>query len=81
VHAHSQNGRINIDELSREYNKLSSHYLAGITPIENTFYPNRFTHLMPYGGKYSAYLVARASAALVWHRIFENDPFCVKAGE
>ena len=73
---------IDVDKLSHAYGALERHYLPDIrTPNASTvFWPNRFGHLVPYGGRYSAYLVARACAGLVWTRLFERDPMSPAAG-
>uniref|UniRef100_A0A5S6R373 Peptidase_M3 domain-containing protein n=1 Tax=Trichuris muris TaxID=70415 RepID=A0A5S6R373_TRIMR len=39
-----------------------------------TAWHHRFSHIVPYGSKYSSYLVARAVALLYWHRCFARDP-------
>ncbi|CDW54146.1 Peptidase M3 domain containing protein [Trichuris trichiura] len=45
-----------------------------------TAWLHRFSHIVPYGSKYSSYLVARAVALLYWHRCFERDPTNRAAG-
>lgn len=43
--------------------------------VDGTGWQHRFGHLVPYGAKYYSYLVAKATAALIWQRVFKGDPF------
>ncbi|CAI5447099.1 unnamed protein product [Caenorhabditis angaria] len=47
---------------------------------QNAF-QHRFHHTVQYGAKYYSYLVARASASLIWQQRFQMDPFSRKWGE
>ncbi|KAF7242541.1 hypothetical protein EG68_09423 [Paragonimus skrjabini miyazakii] len=42
---------------------------------------HRFTHLIGYGGRYYAYLMARAGAQLVWRQCFADDPWSSSKGQ
>uniref|UniRef100_A0A915JWU7 Peptidase M3A/M3B catalytic domain-containing protein n=1 Tax=Romanomermis culicivorax TaxID=13658 RepID=A0A915JWU7_ROMCU len=42
--------------------------------VEGAAWHHRFSHLVPYGSKYHAYLVAKAAASIIWKHIFESDP-------
>ncbi|KAF8562275.1 hypothetical protein P879_10977, partial [Paragonimus westermani] len=42
---------------------------------------HRFTHLVGYGGRYYAYLMARAGAQLVWRQCFADDPWSSSKGQ
>ncbi|CAB3409978.1 unnamed protein product [Caenorhabditis bovis] len=44
-------------------------------------FQHRFHHSVQYGAKYYSYLVARASASLIWQKRFQNEPFSRKWGE
>lgn len=44
-------------------------------------WPHRFSHLTNYGGRYYAYLMARAGADLVWRRCFADDPWSSAQGQ
>nr|CAH8876190.1 unnamed protein product [Trichobilharzia regenti] len=44
-------------------------------------WPHRFTHLVNYGGRYYAYLMARAGADLIWRRYFSKDPWNSSSGQ
>uniref|UniRef100_A0A0K0D4Q5 Peptidase_M3 domain-containing protein n=1 Tax=Angiostrongylus cantonensis TaxID=6313 RepID=A0A0K0D4Q5_ANGCA len=41
----------------------------------------RFHHLVQYGAKYYAYLVARSAASLIWNSKFRDSPFNRTEGE
>ncbi|CAL8103238.1 unnamed protein product [Calicophoron daubneyi] len=44
-------------------------------------WPHRFTHLVGYGGRYYAYLMAKAGAELVWRQCFARDPWSSSQGQ
>ncbi|CAH8563894.1 unnamed protein product [Schistosoma turkestanicum] len=60
---------------------------AGLSDWSNCSPPHlgawthRFSHLVNYGGRYYAYLMAKAGADLVWRRYFSNDPWCSSSGQ
>lgn len=43
--------------------------------VPETAWHHRFSHLVHYGSKYHAYLVASASASAIWRKCFADDPF------
>lgn len=41
----------------------------------------KFQHLFSYGAVYYSYLLDRAIAEKIWHQLFNENPWCCKAGE
>lgn len=62
-------------------NRILSRALPNLERDESTAYQHRFHHLIPYGSKYYSYLVAKASASLIWRNHFQTDPYNREAGE
>ncbi|CAH8676957.1 unnamed protein product [Schistosoma haematobium] len=54
---------------------------SSCSPAHLGAWPHRFTHLVNYGGRYYAYLMAKAGANLVWRRYFSKDPWCSSSGQ
>lgn len=52
-------------------NRILSRALPNLERDESTAYQHRFHHLIPYGSKYYSYLVAKASASLIWRNHFQ----------
>uniref|UniRef100_A0AC35UGZ6 Peptidase_M3 domain-containing protein n=1 Tax=Rhabditophanes sp. KR3021 TaxID=114890 RepID=A0AC35UGZ6_9BILA len=65
-------GNINSRDIMNEIWKES---LPGLVRDGSTAWQHRFSHLIPYGAKYYSYLIAKASASLIWNSSFVNDPF------
>uniref|UniRef100_A0A0N4ZL82 Peptidase_M3 domain-containing protein n=1 Tax=Parastrongyloides trichosuri TaxID=131310 RepID=A0A0N4ZL82_PARTI len=42
---------------------------------------HRFSHLIPYGAKYYSYLIAKASASLIWNNSFVKNPYSKDYGK
>ncbi|CAI4225459.1 unnamed protein product [Auanema sp. JU1783] len=57
------------------FHSISAKALPLLVRDPNTAFQHRFHHLIQYGGKYYAYLVARSSANLIWNSVFRADPF------
>uniref|UniRef100_A0A914EAW4 Peptidase M3A/M3B catalytic domain-containing protein n=1 Tax=Acrobeloides nanus TaxID=290746 RepID=A0A914EAW4_9BILA len=58
------------------FHDISTKALPQVKREKSAAWQHRFSHLVPYGAKYYSYLVAKASASLIWHSQFEKDPFC-----
>jgi intermediate peptidase len=52
----------------------------GLSYVEKTSWQLRFGHLVGYGAKYYSYLVSRAVAHSIWHKLFVKDPLLPSAG-
>lgn len=71
-------GRMTTTELFHDImNKTMPH----IQRSPDSAFQHRFHHTVQYGAKYYSYLVARASACLIWQQRFLNDPFSRKWGD
>ncbi|TPP61225.1 Mitochondrial intermediate peptidase, partial [Fasciola gigantica] len=51
------------------------------SPQQIGAWPHRFAHLVGYGGRYYAYLMARAGALLVWRNCFADNPWSSTRGQ
>uniref|UniRef100_A0AC35ESC7 Peptidase M3A/M3B catalytic domain-containing protein n=1 Tax=Panagrolaimus sp. PS1159 TaxID=55785 RepID=A0AC35ESC7_9BILA len=71
------NGKITTTEL---FAKIGKKALPQTGRGENVAWPQRFSHIGPYGAKYYSYLVAKAAASLIWEKCFREDPFSRKRG-
>ncbi|KAF8386078.1 hypothetical protein PRIPAC_75220 [Pristionchus pacificus] len=72
------NGKVSSTQI---LNRILSRALPNVERDEWTAYQHRFHHLIPYGSKYYSYLVAKASASLIWRNHFHADPYNREAGE
>lgn len=71
-------GRMTTTELFYDImNKAMPH----IRRSPESAFQHRFHHTVQYGAKYYSYLVARASACLIWQQRFLDDPFSRKWGD
>ncbi|VDN06845.1 unnamed protein product [Thelazia callipaeda] len=71
------NGRITSTTL---YSSIWSLVFPQVKKEANCAWHHRFTHLVPYGAKYYSYLVARATASLIWNARFRDSPFSMNNG-
>uniref|UniRef100_A0A8R1U2G6 Peptidase_M3 domain-containing protein n=1 Tax=Onchocerca volvulus TaxID=6282 RepID=A0A8R1U2G6_ONCVO len=71
------NGRISTADL---YASIWSVVFPNVKKETSSAWHHRFTHLVPYGAKYYSYLVARATASLIWNTRFRDCPFSKENG-
>ncbi|EGT48005.1 hypothetical protein CAEBREN_02102 [Caenorhabditis brenneri] len=70
-------GRMTTTELFHDImNKAMPH----VHRSPDSAFQHRFHHTVQYGAKYYSYLVARASACLIWQERFLDEPFSRKWG-
>lgn len=62
------------------FNQLGNKILPGIERVDRYAYHQRMSHMVTYGAKYYSYLVARASASMIYKDLFESDPFSRENG-
>ncbi|CAI2351445.1 unnamed protein product [Caenorhabditis sp. 36 PRJEB53466] len=71
-------GRMSTTELFHDImNKAMPH----VQRSSDAAFQHRFHHTVQYGAKYYSYLVARASASLIWQQRFQSEPFSRKWGD
>uniref|UniRef100_A0A0K0DYP4 Peptidase_M3 domain-containing protein n=1 Tax=Strongyloides stercoralis TaxID=6248 RepID=A0A0K0DYP4_STRER len=66
------NGNITTSDLLNEIWKES---LPELERDASSAWQHRFCHLIPYGAKYYSYLIAKASASLIWKDSFVKNPY------
>uniref|UniRef100_A0A0N5BFD3 Peptidase_M3 domain-containing protein n=1 Tax=Strongyloides papillosus TaxID=174720 RepID=A0A0N5BFD3_STREA len=66
------NGNMTTSDLLNEIWKQS---LPELERDGSSAWQHRFSHLIPYGAKYYSYLIAKASASLIWNDSFVKDPY------
>ncbi|VBB26243.1 unnamed protein product [Acanthocheilonema viteae] len=71
------NGRVSTADL---YTSIWSVVFPNVKKETNSAWHHRFAHLVPYGAKYYSYLVARATASLIWNTRFRDCPFSKESG-
>ncbi|EFP08087.1 hypothetical protein CRE_23206 [Caenorhabditis remanei] len=70
-------GRMTTTEL---FYDIMSKAMPHVQRSPDSAFQHRFHHTVQYGAKYYSYLVARASACLIWQQRFQNEPFSRKWG-
>ncbi|EFO25864.1 peptidase family M3 containing protein [Loa loa] len=71
------NGRVSTADL---YASIWSVVFPNVKKETGSAWHHRFAHLVPYGAKYYSYLVARATASLIWNTRFRDCPFSRENG-
>lgn len=70
-------GRMTTTEL---FHDIMSKAMPYVHRSPDSAFQHRFHHTVQYGAKYYSYLVARASACLIWQQRFLDEPFSRKWG-
>ncbi|ULT96256.1 hypothetical protein L3Y34_004696 [Caenorhabditis briggsae] len=63
------------------FNDIMNKAMPNVQRELGSAFQHRFHHTVQYGAKYYSYLVARASACLIWQQRFMDDPFSRKWGD
>lgn len=71
-------GRMTTTEI---FNDIMNKAMPHIDRSPDSAFQHRFHHTVQYGAKYYSYLVARASACLIWQQRFLDDPMSRKWGD
>ncbi|VDM58412.1 unnamed protein product [Angiostrongylus costaricensis] len=71
-------GRITTTDL---FHSIVTKALPHLDRQKDSAFQHRFHHLVQYGAKYYAYLVARSAASLIWNSKFRDSPFSRTEGE
>uniref|UniRef100_A0A1I7TE57 Peptidase_M3 domain-containing protein n=1 Tax=Caenorhabditis tropicalis TaxID=1561998 RepID=A0A1I7TE57_9PELO len=71
-------GRMTTTEL---FYDIMSKAMPHVQRSPDSAFQHRFHHTVQYGAKYYSYLVARASACLIWQNRFLDEPFSRKWGD
>ncbi|CEF68999.1 Mitochondrial intermediate peptidase [Strongyloides ratti] len=71
------NGNMTTSDL---LNEIWNESLPELERDASSAWQHRFSHLIPYGAKYYSYLIAKASASLIWNDSFVKNPYCKDYG-
>ncbi|KAJ1359819.1 hypothetical protein KIN20_018630 [Parelaphostrongylus tenuis] len=71
-------GRITTTDL---FHSIVTKALPHLDRQKDSAFQHRFHHLVQYGAKYYAYLIARSAASLIWNSKFRDSPFNRAEGE